>query len=132
MNQPLSQPPLFVESSDDAIRDTVRSLGGAKVVGPKLWPAKKPDRAEKDLLDCLNQNNPRELSFDEILLIGEIGRAKGIHLIAGFVNFRLGYAPPVPIDPEDQIAELQRQFIERADSLASLGNQIKQKMGARG
>lgn len=129
MNQ-LVQPQLFIESSDDAVRDTVRALGGAKVVGPVLWPVKKPDRAERDLLDCLNPNNPRELSFDEILLIGELGRTKGIHILAGFVNFRLGYAPPVPVDPEDQIAELQRQFIERADSLAALGASIK-RMTAR-
>jgi hypothetical protein len=121
----MNQPQLFVETSDDAVRDTVRALGGAKFVGPLLWPAKKQDRAERDLLDCLNPNNPRELSFDEILLIGELGRARGIHILAGFVNFRLGYAPPVPVDPEDQIAELQRQFIERADSLAALGATIK-------
>lgn len=121
MKAELIQPALFVDSSDDAVRDTVRGLGGAKAVGPLLWPAKKADRAEKDLLDCMNANNPRELSFDEIMLIGELGRDKGIHLIAGFVNMRLGYAPPVPVDPQDARAELQRQFIDAVGRAERLG-----------
>ena len=58
----MDQPLLFVDTSDDAVRDTVRALGGAKVVGPLLWPTKKPDQAERNLLDCLNANNARELS----------------------------------------------------------------------
>jgi hypothetical protein len=126
----MEQPPLFVDTSDDAVRDTVRALGGCKKVGPLLWPTKDPGRAEKDLDDCLNPNNRRKLEFDEILFIGELGRVKGIHLIAGFVNFRLGYAPPVPVDPADQQAELMRQFNERADGLVALGQQIK-RMAAR-
>jgi hypothetical protein len=125
VNAPLHQPALFVDTSEDAVRDTVRGLGGAKVVGPALWPAKKPDRAERDLLDCLNANNPRELSFDEIMLIGELGRDKGLHLIAGFVNMRLGYAPPVPVDPQDARAELQRQFIDAVDRVERLGRVLK-------
>jgi hypothetical protein len=111
LSQTLPQPSLFVDTSEDAIRDTVRGLGGAKVVGPLIWRSKPPGRAERDLLDCMNPNNPRELSFDEILLIGRLGREAGIHLLAGFVNMELGYAPPIPIDPTDEKAELQRQYI---------------------
>lgn len=120
-----AQVPLFVDTSNDAVRDTVRALGGPKVVAPQLWPSKKPDRAEKDLDDCLNPNNVRKLEFDEILYIGELGRARGIHLIAGFVNFRLGYAPPIPVDPEDEKAELQRQFHQDLDRLERLAHRLK-------
>jgi hypothetical protein len=121
----MDQPQLFVDTSDDAVRDTVRALGGAKVVGPKLWPAKKPDQAERNLLDCLNPNNPRELSFDEILHIGELGRECGLHIIAGYVNFRLGYAPPVPVDPENVQAELKRQFHQDVERLARIAARIR-------
>jgi hypothetical protein len=124
MNSGLPQPSLFVDSSEDAVRDTVRALGGAKIVGP-LWPAKKPDRAEKDLLDCMNPNNVRELSFDEIMLVAELGREIGVHLVAGFVNLRLSYAPPVPIDPQDVQAELKRQFHADVDRLAKIAQRIR-------
>lgn len=119
------QPALFVDNADDAVRDTVRGLGGSKKVGPLLWPSKKPDRAEKDLDDCLNRNNNRKLDFEEILLIGKLGRDKGIHLIAGFVNMDLGYAPPVPIDPSDQKAELQRQFHEDVARLEAMARRLR-------
>ena len=111
----MDQIPLIVDTANDAVRDTVRSLGGSKKIGPQLWPTKKPDRAEKDLDDCLNPNNDRKLSFEEILMIARLGRDKGIHLIAGFVCFDVGYAPPVPIDHEDERAELQRRYIQSVE-----------------
>lgn len=119
-----AQTPLFVDTADDAVRDTVRALGGPKKVGPLLWPAKKPDRAEKDLDDCLNRNNARKLDFEEILHIGRLGRDHGVHLIAGFVCFDLGYAPPQPVDPEDEKAELQRQFHADVDRLERIAKRI--------
>jgi hypothetical protein len=125
MKPSLVAPPLYVDTSIEALDFTVRALGGAKEIGPKLWPAKKPDRAEKDLLDCLNPNNARELSFDEIMLVGEWGREIGCHLVAAYVNFRLGYAPPIPVDPEDVQAELKRQFHQDVERLARIAARIR-------
>jgi hypothetical protein len=45
------------------------------------------------------------------LLVLRLARAKGHHSGMGFILGDLGYAPPVPIDPRDEAAELQRQFM---------------------
>lgn len=120
---------LIVDTINDAIRDTVRALGGSKMVGPQLWPTKKSERSEKDLDDCLNPNNPRKLDIDEILMIARLGRDKGIHLIATFVCRDIGYADPVPVNPEDQKTELMREFNERVDAVLVMAHQIKRMNG---
>lgn len=121
----MNQIPLIVDNANDAVRDTVRALGGAKIIGPLLWPTKKPEAAERYLDDCLNPNREHKLSLEEALTIAKIGREKGIHLIVGFCCEDVGYAPPVPVDPEDQKAELQRNFIEGVDRLEKLARRIK-------
>jgi hypothetical protein len=70
-----------------------------------------PDRAQK-------------LSGEEILHIARRGREAGCYLITAFINSDTGFAPPVPVDPADEKAELQRQFIERADALLAMGRKI--------
>jgi hypothetical protein len=59
-----------------------------------------------------------------------MGREKGVHLIAGFINLELGYAPPVPIDPDDQKAELQRRFIESVQEQKRIAARIE-SLGSR-
>lgn len=121
----MNQIPLIVDNANDAVRDTVRAIGGTKVVGPLLWPTKKPEAAERYLDDCLNPNRDHKLSLEEALAIAKLGREKGIHLIVGFCCDDVGYAPPVPVDPEDQKAELQRQFHEDVARMETLVRRIK-------
>lgn len=127
----MDQAPLLVESLNDAIRYTVSLLGGPKKVGARLWPAKDEEQARKYLDDCLNIERAAKLSPEEVLTIARWARLeKGVHLIAGFFCSECGYAPPVPIDPEDQKSELLRQFNEKADALIAVAAQIK-RMGPR-
>lgn len=111
---------LIVDTINDAIRDTVRALGGAKIVAPMLWPKKAPEAAARYLDDCLNPNREHKLDIEEILLIAKKGREKGIHMIVGFINQDVAYAPPVPVDPADQKAEFQRIFGERIGELGDM------------
>lgn len=119
---------LIIDTVNDAIRDTVRALG-PKLVAQALWPAKKPEAAERYLDDCLNPTREQKLSIEEILLVARMGRAKGLHLITTFICRDIGYADPMPVDPDDQVAELQRVFLERSDELIALGHQIKRMHG---
>lgn len=130
MKATAAQPRLFFDAFEDAAREVIIACGGPKAVGSVLWPAKSPDAARTRLLDCLNPDRPEKLAPEEILLLARMGRERASHAIAAYIAQECGYAPPVPVDAEDQIAELQRQFIERADSLQQLGAQIK-RMGAR-
>jgi hypothetical protein len=99
------------ESLNEALIDCVKAAGGSKQVGPLLWPEKAPDAAQRMLLDCMNEDRPAKLSPEQVLLVLRLARAKGHHEGMGFILSDLGYAPPVPVDPRDEAAELQRQFM---------------------
>lgn len=120
MNQ---QIPLIVDSLNDAIRDTVRALG-VKEIAKELWPAKGTDAAARYLNDCLNPDREQKLSGEEILHIARRARESGIYTITAFFNAATGFAPPVPIDPLDERAELQREFIESTKRLERLAARV--------
>lgn len=115
---------LFYESLPDALRATVDALGGPKVVGVILWPEKPVDEARRLLLDCLNPDRPHRLDPETLLLLLRIAREKGIHLAVSWILSSLGYAPPQPIEPEDQQAELIRQFNRSAAEVVAMGERI--------
>lgn len=122
-----AQPRLFIDSLNEAVRQTALRLG-PKEVAAKLWPAKAlkdPIAAMRYLDDCLNPDRPHKLDGDEILVIAKMGRAQGIHLIAAHISEVLDYAPPQPVEPEDKKAALQREFIEAARSFSTVFEQVK-------
>lgn len=100
-----------MESLNDALIEAVKAAGGSANVGAKMFPEKTPQYAQRALLDCLNEDRAAKLSPEQMLLILRIARAKGHHGAIGYILADLGYAPPTPIEPKDEVAELQRQFI---------------------
>lgn len=118
-----------MESFNDALIACVKACGGSKQVGPALWPEKAPDAAQRALLDCLNEERPAKLAPEQVLLILRLARAKGCHEGMDFIATELGYAPPVPIEPRDEMAELQRQFIEAVHAQAELARRIERAAG---
>jgi hypothetical protein len=119
----MDQPSLFVDTLNDAVRDTARSIG-LKRIAHELWPSKSEDEAARYLNDCLNPDRPQKLSGEEILVIARRGRDVGCHLITGFICMDTGYAPPQPVDPADEKAELQRQFHADVDRMERLVKRI--------
>lgn len=112
----MDQEPLFIEDIYDAMRQTVQRLGGAKKVGIQFWPEKSADKAGEQLLNCLNRDRQEKLSIEQFLWLRREGRNVGCHIIAAFENQDGGYAPPQPVEPQDESAELMRQFIESVKS----------------
>jgi hypothetical protein len=121
------QAPLFYESIEDAIRDLVRVLGGAKTVGHLLWPGKSMQDAQTRLLNCLDHNRLEKLGPEDLLVLLRKGRDTGCHVVMEYINDSCGYAKPVPLDPaneqlkaiaavESAAAELRRasEALERA------------------
>jgi hypothetical protein len=102
---------LIIDSLNDAIRDTARAIG-FKRIAKEIWPVKNEEAAARHLNDCLNPDRPQELSNAEMMLIARRGREIGCHILISYLNADAGYAPPIPVDPEDQKAELMRQYIE--------------------
>jgi hypothetical protein len=112
--------PQVFETVNDAAREVVRALGGTKQIGPKLWPGKEAADAQRHLNDCLNSDRPQRLTPDELITLARWGRDLGCHALASFFNERAGYAPPVPVSPEDEKAELQRRTVEGISYLRGL------------
>ena len=116
---------LFHESLADALRECIAVCGGTKSVAGLLWPEKDPDIAGRLLADCLNDAKREKLSPEQVLLVLRLARAKGCHAGMAFIARELGYADPVPIEPEDERAMLQRRFIESTAELGRLARQIE-------
>lgn len=90
--------------------DCVRAAGGSAIVGPKIWPEKLAETAQRQLLDCLNDDRPAKLSPDQVLLVLRLAREKGYHGGVAYILETLGYAPTTPIEPLDEVADLMRSF----------------------
>jgi hypothetical protein len=119
------QEQLFYEDIYDALRAAVQAAGGAKVVGPKLWPAKPVPEAQRALLDALNRDRERKLDPEEQLAVLRLARDAGFHGAIRFVCEQLSYTTPQPIDPKDEIAELQRRFIEAAGDVRAMAERLE-------
>lgn len=121
----MSQPALFHESIIDAIREVVQALGGAKVVGARMRPDLPPDHAGRWLADCLSHERREKLSPDQVLWLAREGRRVECHALMHYLARECGYSDPVPVQPEDERARLQREYIEAARHLSSTAERIE-------
>lgn len=113
----MTQASLFYDSILDACRDTIFAIGGYKTIGKLLRPELMADAAGRWLADCVNPGKDTRLNPEQLLLLARLGREKGSHILATYFNRQAGYADPVPVEPEDERAALQRQFIEAQKSM---------------
>ena len=121
----MSQDALFYESLADALRVVVQALGGTKAAGCRLWPEKTPESAHRTLLDCLNEARPEKLSPEQVLYLLAAGRKVGCHAAMNYLAREAGYSDPAPIEPEDQRARLQREFIEAQKAMQALAGRME-------
>lgn len=121
--------PMFFDDLEDALREVVRHAGGPKCVGAKLWPEVDPDKAARRLMDCLNDTRREILSPAQAMLLLRIGRQVGCHAAMNYLARECGYADPSPIEPEDEVARLQREFVEATKALGALADRIEHVHG---
>jgi hypothetical protein len=124
---------LMHETLNDALRETVQALGGTKKVGCTLWPEMTADHASSRLRDCLNQDRREKLSPEQVEMIGRMGRQAGCHAIMAYMARTMGYADPVPVEPEDELAKQQREFVAATQALMKMAERIEatQAMAAK-
>jgi len=121
----MDQPALFHESLNDALQDCIRVLGGAKVVGHAMRPEKSIDDARAWLLNTLNPERPERLAPDQVLWILREARKVNCHAAIAYINRECGYADPQPIEPEDERAALQREYIAAVKTIASISARME-------
>lgn len=112
------------DSPNKALERVVTDLGGSKVVAPLLWPDKPLLDAQRLLCDCLNDDRPAKLDFSQVLFILSKAKEKGIHDGMTYIADCVGYSHPTPIEPEDEVATLQREFNAQVSKLESLAERI--------
>ena len=121
----MQQTALFHESINDALDACVRMCGGAKKVASKLWPEKTADAAHRLLLQCLNEDRQEKLGPEQVLFILKLAREQGFHDGINFIARESGYADPQPMDPEDERAELMREFVDAQKLMKQLADRME-------
>lgn len=128
--QPRSRELESVGTAPDGIYETliecVKAIGGSKVAGIALWPAKGVEASQRHLLACLNPERNEKLGHDEVLHVLRLARERGCHAGMQYLAAALSYAEPVPVEPKDEADELRRQFIESTRTLAKMAQRIEQ------
>lgn len=114
-----------MESLNQALIDCVRACGGSKVVGPQIWPAKGPEEAQKRLLACLDPSLPAKLAPEEVVFLLRLAKAKGCHVGMHWICDDLSYTHPIPIEPREEAAELQKQFIAATEAMQKLAQRME-------
>lgn len=101
----------FYEGPEDALRGAVQLLGGAKMVGARIWPDKTPDSAGRLLLDCLNPARAEKLDLGQVLLVLRMARDAGHHGAMQWLAGEVGYeARAITRDEErDRLATVVEQ-----------------------
>lgn len=115
-----------MESLNEALVACVKACGGSKQVAPMLWPEKPTEAAQRLLLDCLNDDRAAHLSPDHVMLVLKLARAKGCHAGFYYMADTLGYSQPAPIEPRDELADLQRQFIASQKAMGAMLQRMEQ------
>lgn len=127
----MSQGQLFHEDVWQALRDCVSALGGSKKVGVLLRPELDAQTAGRWLLDCLNPERKEKLCVEQVLLLLRESRQANCHAGMAFITRHSGYADPLPIEPEDERAALQRDYIAAVKQLATISARLEHN-GLRG
>ena len=124
----MTQSQMFIDSLADAIQEAVQQLGGAKKVGSELWPEKSIRDANNQLLNCLNPDHAQKLSLEQVDFIFGLARKEGAHVIPQYIAQKYGYQI-TPIEPEDERAQLQREYIQAVEALQSITNRLDRVEG---
>lgn len=124
----MTQPTIY-DTYEDAIRDTVMALGGFKKVGSMLWPAMPADDAGRKISACLNTEKREKLDLGELRLIRHAAREKGVHTLMSYESRDAGYAEPVPITPEDEAAQLKREYIAAVKAMSNIQARLDRFIG---
>ena len=118
-----------MESVNDMLIACVKACGGSKQVGALLWPEKTPEAAQRSLLDALNEDRPAKLSPEQVVYILRLARQKNFHDGMEYLSMQLGYSAPVPVEPEDEMAALKRQFIQAQAGMVDLMSRMERIAG---
>jgi hypothetical protein len=121
----------FFESAEQALDSAVQHLGGAKVVGSKLWPSRSPDSARTRLLDCLNPSRAERLDMGEAMLILRMAKDKGFHAPMAWICGEVGYEAPRPLTSAAEVDRLTTVIDQATRALSAALPQLQRLQDSR-
>lgn len=80
----------------DALRETIKAIGGFASAGKRLRPELHADAAERWLLDAVNRGRAQKLSPEQFLVIATWGREAGCHALMNYITADTGYEQTKP------------------------------------
>lgn len=110
---------------EDAIDEVIQRCGGRKAFAADLWPHKAPRDAHNLLDACINPDRRENFSPGAVVYIARRGHDVGCHAVMQFIAAECGYTVPQPIEPGDERANLQREYIETARAMQQLAERIE-------
>ena len=125
------QSALFHERIEDALDEVIRNIGGRKAVAAIFWPDKAQRDQHNSIDHCLDPKRREKFSPTQVLFIAKKGREAGCHALINYINSECGYAPAQPIEPEDELAALQRNFIESVKAQSRMADRIETLLGSK-
>lgn len=122
----MHQQAMFHEDIYDALKSAVKCLGGSKAVATKFWPEKTMAAAQSYLNDCLNSEREAKLDPAQVLLLLKWAREAGCHEAAEYMMGQAGYEKPIPREPQDELADLLRQYLAIQDATGKIQPRIEE------
>lgn len=127
----MDQPALFYEDINEAMKAVITALGGAKNIVEELWPEKDIIHSQKYLSNCLDPTRNEKLSLEQIMYLLKRGREVDCHTAMHFINVESGYSPPQTREPQDEMAELQREYIQSVKAQGQITKRMERLNGIR-
>jgi hypothetical protein len=121
----MDTPSLFCESIEEAIAEVAQACGGRKAFAAAMWPSLPVRDAHNRFDACLNPERREKFSPSDLVYIIRRGHECGRHSVMTFLARDTGYADPVPLEPEDERAKLQREFIQAQRGLEHLARRME-------
>lgn len=116
---------LMHESITDALAFIVQALGGPKKVGAMMRPELPADQAAGWVRDCLNASRREKFSPEHVVWLLKSARSAGVHSAMQYLADECGYSAPTPREPDDERAELMREFVAAEQRLAKLASRME-------
>lgn len=121
----MEQEHLFFDGPLDALQHLMRVLGGPKKVGYALRQGKSPDDAGRWLSNALDGDRRETLHLEDLIQLLRMGREAGCHVGLQELCRAVGYGEPQPVEPENEIAKLQREYIAATKSMEQLARRME-------
>ena len=102
-----------------------QALGGSKKIGAAMRPELPVDQSAAWVRDCLNITRRERFTPAQVMWLLRAGRQAGVHLAMQFIAAEAWYCAPTPLEPDDERAELQREFIAAQERMAKLVSRME-------